>query len=131
MSSFQGEAGGRMIEVPGIFYLVERGFRMTFAAILSKPVLMHIPVAVGAVSMCNSPVLRDFLSVYGCGPVAFGTIYRLVFTHQGECGLVMIKSGGRAELVVSVTGGTIRSQGSLVGIFVTAGACLHEPQVGA
>lgn len=131
MFSFQGEAGGQMIEISGIPDLVERGFRMAFGAILPEPVLMHVPVAVGAVIMGNPPVLADFRSVSGGGPVALGAIHRLVLTQQGECSIVMVEPGSRTEPVVSVAGGTTGSQGSLVGIFMAAGACLPESQIGA
>jgi hypothetical protein len=128
--SRQGEAGGFMVEVPGIFDLVKRSFRMAFRTVLTEPVFVHIPVAVCATFMINPPEHLGFLSVHGNSPVAFGAIYILMFSLQPEVGVIMIESGCRTETFVSVAGDTVCIQSTMMEIVMTIQTLMSQSQVG-
>jgi len=99
MLSFQRESGGVMVKVPRVFYLAEGDFGMALSAVLPELVLMHVPVAIPATLVGNSPEDLGLLSIPGHSPVAFGTFHRLVFSQQPETGIVVVESGCRPEFV--------------------------------
>jgi hypothetical protein len=120
-----------MVKIACIAYLVERYFRMALSAVLSEPVLVHIPVAVGAIAVVHSPEHLEFIPVAGFGFVAFDTLNLPVLSFQREGRIVVVEPGGGAELAEIVTGGAFYTQCSLVVIGVAGEAFLFQPQVGA
>ena len=72
-----------------------------------------------------------FLSVYGCRPVAFAAIHRLVLTQQPECCIVVVESGSRTEPVVTMAIAACLTEGSLVVVLMAGCACLPQTQVSA
>jgi len=126
--SFQWKSGGRMVKVPGVLDLVEGDFGMALDAVLSEPVLMHVPVATHTAFMGNPPEHLDLLSIHGCIPVAFGTIHCLVFSKKPETGVTVVEPGCRTEFVVTMAGGALRTQRPLVEIVMAIRTLLSEPQ---
>lgn len=131
MLSLKRESGGSMVEVSCIFDLVERSFRMALLAVLSKLVLVYIPVTVHAIFMLNPPEHLCFHSIPAPGRMAFRTFHKLVFAKQPEAGVVVVEPGCRTEFVETMAGSTILTQVPLVKVCVTILALLSQPQVGA
>jgi len=96
-----------MVKVPRVFYLSEGDFGMALSAVLPELVLMHVPVAIHATLVGDSPEDLGLRSIPGYSPVAFGAFHRLVFSQQPETGIVVVESGCRPEFVEAMAGGTI------------------------
>jgi hypothetical protein len=131
MLSLQQESSGGVVEVSGSFNLVERNFRVALSAVLAEAVFVHVVVAVGATFMGDAPEHLEIRSLPGGVPVAFRAIHHFVFSQKPESSVLVLESWCGPETVVAVTGGTMVSKGTLVGILMAVRALLPKAQEGA
>ena len=104
---------------------------MALFAILSELVIMHILVAISAVSKCDPRKFLNFLSVRFGDLMAFRTIDRLMLTQQWVLGFLMVETQYRLECVVVMAQQAIGRKIFLMKILVTVEAGRSQTQIGS
>ena len=107
MLSFERETGFIVIKLIHAFYHRKRVFRMTFAAILSEPVFMHIGMATGAVIKFDTRKVLKFHPIHCIHLMAFDTFHLNMFSLQGKFGFVVVELSGRFKFFKPMTVGTV------------------------
>ena len=75
----------------------KRCFIVALDTILSKSVIMHIPVTGGAITEFQIRELLEIPAIPANYPMTLDTVYLAVFSFQGKSGIIMVKTGRRTE----------------------------------
>jgi hypothetical protein len=127
---FQFETGLVVIETGHSLYDVERFFRMTLPAVLTKLVLMYISVATGEIIEWNSGKYLEVLPVPGFHPVTFYALGLGMFPYQLVPRIRMIEMYCRLKGFRTMTAGTVCPESLLVIISMTTETGSSKTQVG-